>query len=40
VYADGGPLVTVRFAPESKDGASVQTVLDTGAVGPLGRSGC
>jgi hypothetical protein len=40
VYADGGPLVTVGFAPESKDGASVQTVLDTGAVGPLGRSGC
>ncbi|GAA3551579.1 hypothetical protein GCM10022197_03160 [Microlunatus spumicola] len=40
VWADGGPVVTVGYAPESKAGASVQTVLDTAAAGPLGRSGC
>jgi hypothetical protein len=40
VWADGGPVVTVGFAPASKGGASVQTVLDTAAAGPLGRRGC
>ncbi|GAB2580360.1 hypothetical protein [Microlunatus antarcticus] len=40
IYADGGPVVTVGFAPASKDRGSVQTLLDTDAVGPLGRTGC
>jgi hypothetical protein len=40
IYADGGPVVTVGFAPTSKNAASVQTLVDTGAAGPLGRSGC
>ena len=40
IYADGGPVVTVGFAPTSKDGTSVQTLVDTAAAGPLGRKGC
>ncbi|MGI3784061.1 MAG: hypothetical protein ACRYG2_25140, partial [Janthinobacterium lividum] len=40
IYADGGPVVTVGFAPASKDGGSVQTLLDTDQTGPLGRAGC
>ena len=40
IYADGGPVVTVGFAPTAKGGASVQTLLDTAAAGPLGRRGC
>ena len=40
VYADGGPVVTVGFAPAAKDQGSVQTLLDTAAAGPLGRAGC
>jgi len=40
IYADGGPVVTVGYAPTTKGGASVQTLLDTAAAGPLGRSGC
>jgi hypothetical protein len=40
IGADGGPVVTVGYAPTSKGGASVQALLDTAAVGPLGRVGC
>ena len=40
IYADGGPVVTVGFAPAAKDQGSVQTLLDTDAAGPLGRAGC
>ena len=40
IYADGGPVVTVGYAPTTKGGASVQTLLDTAAAGPLGRVGC
>ena len=40
IYADGGPVVTVGYAPASKDGTSVQTLVDTQATGPLGRAGC
>ena len=40
IDADGGPVITVGYAPTSKGGASVQSLLDTAAVGPLGRVGC
>ncbi|SEQ85671.1 hypothetical protein [Microlunatus flavus] len=40
VWADGGPVVTVAFAPQEKGGPSVQALLDTTSVGPLGRAGC
>jgi hypothetical protein len=40
IYADGGPVVTVGFAPTSKSAASVQTLVDTDVTGPLGRRGC
>lgn len=40
IYADGGPVVTVGFAPAAKDRGSVQALLDTDEVGPLGRTGC
>ena len=40
IYADGDPVMTVGFAPTSKNAASVQTLVDTDAAGPLGREGC
>ena len=40
VYADGGPVATVGFAPKGKSEVSVQALLDTAAAGPLGRRGC
>jgi hypothetical protein len=40
IYADGGPVVAVGFAPTDQGGSSVQALLDTDAVGPLGRAGC
>ena len=40
IDADGGPVVTVGYAPTSKDRGSVETVRDTAAAGPLGRAGC
>lgn len=40
IYADGGPVAIIGYAPTTKGGASVQTMLDTAAAGPLGRSGC
>lgn len=40
VYADGGPVIGVGYAPASKTAASVQALLDTDAAGPLGRVGC
>ncbi len=40
VYADGGPVATVGFAPTGKSEVSVQALLDTAAAGPLGREGC
>lgn len=40
VWADGGPVVAVGYAPADKGQDSVQALLDTGAAGPLGRAGC
>jgi hypothetical protein len=40
IYADGGPVATVGYAPASKNEASVQALVDTAAAGPLGRAGC
>lgn len=40
VSADGGPMVIVGFAPSSKSSRSVQSLLDTRKVPPLGRAGC
>lgn len=36
---NGGPVVTVGSAPAAKGAASVQTLPDTDAIGPLGRAG-
>ena len=40
VNADGGPVVTVAYAPESQHAASAQFLLDTATLPPLGRTGC
>lgn len=40
VWADGGPVVGVGYAPAEKGQDSVQALLDTDAAGPLGRAGC
>ena len=40
VWADGGPVVELGFAPTTKGTPAVQTLVDTDAVGPLGRAGC
>ena len=40
VWADGGPVATLAYAPVAKGESSVQALLDTTAVGPLGRAGC
>lgn len=40
ISADGGPVITVGYAPRSKTSQSVQSLLDTRRVQPLGRAGC
>ena len=40
VWADGGPVVALGYAPAEKGQDSVQALLDTDAAGPLGRAGC
>ena len=40
VSADGGPVVTVAFAPKGGTAVSEQSLLDTTGLPPLGRVGC
>ena len=40
ISADDGPVITVGYAPNTKSSRSVQSLLDTREVPPLGRVGC